>query len=283
MTSTPNHNYVVYIDEAGDPGVRYKETDQPDAQDWFVVSAVVLNRERDKEAVNWVRDMKDAVRGQIDAPLHYRNLSDSNRERVCRMLGRKHARLFVVASHKQSMRDHRNLRLGRATDQHFYNFCLRLLLERVTEWALNRCRLDGLEPRPLKVVFAERGGHNYRELRAYLAKLEAQTLTGNLVLKRRGITPGTIRADQCHVRRAADVAGLQLADIVASAFYQAACTALPRHTTKPAELLADRMAKAKGSRVAADCGVLRLPFPSQGEIPATDRAIFERYGYRFED
>ncbi|MDT7529474.1 hypothetical protein OVY29_12440 [Sphingopyxis sp. SE2] len=126
--------FQVFIDEAGDPGVKPKVIDGPHLTDWFVVSAVVVSYQKRLDVVDWVRDMNEAVRNLNSDALHYRNLSEPNRARVCRMLGRKPCRIFAVASHKDSMRRHYNPNLGRANDKIFYNWCLRLLLERVTEW-----------------------------------------------------------------------------------------------------------------------------------------------------
>lgn len=276
--------FRVYMDEAGDPGVREKLNDEPDWTDWFVISAIVVSEERDKnlEVVDWVRDMAEAVRSQGSSPLHYRNLSETNKERVCRMLARKPVRIFTVASHKNSMRSHKNRKLGRANSRDFYNWCLRLLLERVTEWCFRRCQNDGLEePNPARLIFSERGGHNYQDLKDYIRKLQAQTLTGKLVLNRRGLAPGIIREDLFDVIRHDSNAGLQLADIAASAFLQASCSVGKKHTLEPAKILKPRVAIRDGEKSSKEFGLLRLPFSHQGSIPKQDEAIFKFYGYSF--
>lgn len=273
--------FHVYVDEAGDPGVKPKTAEVPHWSDWFVIGAAVVSDAKNRDVVDWIYDMQEAVRHRGEAGLHYRNLSDPNRERVCRMLARKHVRLFVVASHKDSMRRHYNPRLGRANDREFYNWCLRLLLERVTEWCYRRCLAEQVEIGPARIVFSERGGHNYKGLRDYLKRLEAQTLTGKLVLKARGIAPGIISNELCEVRPHAAVAGLQLADIVASAFFQAANSMSPRHSLEPAKILKPRLARAGNSREPNDFGLLRLPFSHQGAIPEADRPIFSHCGYVF--
>lgn len=273
--------FHVYIDEAGDPGVKPKDTDEPHWTDWFTISAVVVSVSRENEVVDWVYDMAEAVRKRDLTGLHYRNLSDPNRERVCRMLARKPVRLFAVASHKDSMRKHRSRKLGKATDKQFYNWCLRLLLERVTEWCYRRCAQEKVDVGPARIVFSERGGHDYHEMRAYFKKLEAQTLTGNLVLNARGLAPGIIKDSLCEVLPHANIAGLQLADIAASAFYQAACSVSPRHNLAPAKSLKPRMATSRPKSEPANFGLLMLPFPHQGTIPEADQEIFRHHGYVF--
>lgn len=273
--------FHVYIDEAGDPGVKPKLTVDPSPTDWFVISAVVVSDEREPDIVGWVQDMGEAVRTLPANPLHYRNLSLTNRERVARMLGRKPVRLFSVASHKETMRQHVNRKLGRASDKEFYNWCLRLLLERVTSFCYRRSTRDGGEVQPARIVFSERGGHNYSELRDYLKKLEAQTLTKKLVLERRGLSPGIIANSLMEVRPHASVAGLQLADIVASSVFQGACSCLSKHSLQPALSLKPRFDVAGKKKLQANVGMMLLPFAHQGEIPPSDWPLFESFGYSF--
>lgn len=245
-----------------------------------MLSAIVVSAARDGEVVDWVADMGEAVRNRHSRVIHYRNLSDPNREAVSRMLARKPVRIFIVASHKDTMRNHQNQKLGRANDKTFYNWCLRILLERVTEWCYRKCIADGIEVSPARFVFSERGGHNYKELRAYLAKLEAQTLTRTLKLDAKGLAPGIIVNSLCDVRPHADIAGLQLADVAASAFFQAACSTSKRHTLIPAMNLRPRVAR-QNSKPFAGFGLMLLPFRHQGTIPESDQPIFRHYGYDF--
>lgn len=272
--------YSVYIDEAGDPGVKAKAP--AGASEWFVVSAAVVSEQRDGDVVDWLRDMREAVRMQQRQTLHYRNLSQSNRHRVCRMLSTKHVRLFIVASHKTNMRGRRNPRIGKALGRdEFYNWCLRLLLERVTSWCSHRAKLDGLSSHGARIVFSERGGHDYHHLKAYLELLEAQAATGHGVRLAREIVPGIIDPELIEVRKHDDLAGLQLADIAASAFFQAV-NVRTEEDLEPALALQPRVARGVRARVAAEFGLLRLPFEQHGQIPTECRPVFEKYGYRWK-
>ncbi|MEG8015890.1 DUF3800 domain-containing protein [Sphingomonas sp. 22R3R2A-7] len=274
------HSFTAYIDEAGDPGIKAKTP--VGASEWFVVSAAVVSTERDHDVVDWLRDMREAVRMQQRQTLHYRNLSQSNRHRVCRMLSTKHVRLFTVASHKTNMRGRRNHRIGKPLGKdEFYNWCLRLLLERVTSWCSRRAVLEGLENRSARIVFSERGGHDYHHLKAYLDLLEAQAVSGHGVKLAREIVPGVITPDLVEVQRHDTLAGLQLADIAASAFFQAA-NIRTAEDLEPAFALQPRVARDLRARSAADFGLLRLPFKQHGEIPEVSRPLFEKFGYSWE-
>lgn len=274
------HQFSVYIDEAGDPGVKAKVPQG--ASEWFVVSAAVVSAARDLDIVDWVRDMREAVRMQQRQALHYRNLSPSNRERVCRMLSTKHVRLFTIASHKTNMRGRRNPRIGKAMGKdEFYNWCLRLLLERVTAWCHRRAQREQLPNSAARIVFSERGGHDYPHLKAYFDLLEAQAVTKHGVKLAREIIPGVIQPELVEVRRHSDLAGLQLADIAASAFYQGV-NMRSDDDLKPALALRDRVARDVRARSAAEFGLLRLPFAQHGQIPVASRPLFERFGYSWK-
>lgn len=275
-----NPRFHIYIDESGDPGVKPKTVDEPLWSDWFVLSAVVVAAEREPETVAWVHEMREAIGRKSRQPLHYRKLSDESRSRVCEVLGSKAVRLFVVASHKDTMRRHDSKRLGRSSSQEFYNWCLRLLLERVTQWCAAKCKKEGLTTQPARIVFSRRGGHNYEHLKGYLRKLEAQTLTGNLTLDANSIAPGVIVEGLCEVVPHANLAGLQLADITASAFWQAANSASPSHDLEPASMLIRRLARKGDQRRPNRFGMLLLPFAHQGDIPPADQTIFRQCGYR---
>jgi hypothetical protein len=77
-------------------------------------------------------------------------------------------------------------------------------------------------------------------------------------------------------------AGLQLADIVASAFYQAVdCLGPGNWNVDAAQALSPIMAKEKGNVI--DFGVALFPTPAwKAELTDDQRHIFRHYGYAFE-
>lgn len=281
---TSDPQYVVYIDEAGDPGIKQKPTrDLSAASEWFVVSAVVVRSSRDRDTISWVSDMREAIRAQGRTPIHYRKLSTSNQSRVCRMLADKDVRIFVVASHKTNMRGHQNKKIGSSLGRgEFYNWCLRLLLERVTHWCANRSSIEGNRIYPARIVFSERGGHDYTHLRSYIENLRFQAVSGTTYLKAKEIVPEVLDPQYCDVRPHSALAGLQLADIAASAFFQGLDSKSPAYTLGPAIALKPRVARAPRQRTSAGFGLLKLPFQHQAEIPEEDRPLFEAFGYEWD-
>jgi len=163
----------------------------------------------------------------------------------------------------------------------FYNWCLRLLFERVTAWCDRRAAKDDLPSKTVKVVFSERGGHDYHHLRAYFDLLDQQSRSGFGYKLKRKIVADILDPNEIEVRRADDLAGLQLADISASAFFQAVNTK-DDDDLKPASALKGRVARDASAREAAEFGLLRLPFPHHGDIPEASRPVFSEHGYHFK-
>jgi hypothetical protein len=270
---------TVYIDEAGDPGVRDGLRYSAGRHEWLCLAAVAIRSTREDEVVGWVREMRRAAHSTQAGALHYHRITVSRRAAVCEVLATKPCRAFVLASHKSNMREYVNSRIGSMlTGGTFYNWCLRLLIERVTEW-VERWSLANDQPLvPIRIVFAQRG-HNYAHFFAYMDLLKMQKQEGTLFLKGPGLAPALLDRSQWLVEPAHAIAGLQLADTVGSAFYQAANSASPSWDTHPAETLKPIIAHKAGS--AHNHGVTVFPLPHQATLPELARPIFRKYGYEF--
>lgn len=271
--------YILFVDEAGDPGIKNVSTG--DARyDWFTLGAVVVRPDVEPSIVDWIREATAGMKGRQSPGLHYRNLTAGGKLAVCDCLGGKPMRAFALASHKTNMRRHLNPRLS--TDERssrFYNWCIRFLFERVTEWCERQSIEDFGEKRPIHVVFSQRGGHNYKKLYWYLfTKLRWQEEAGMLYLER-PVIRGMMDASRCEIVPHESRAGLQLADVVASSFYQAANSGITTHDPEPAKKLRRVIARPLAGRSKANFGLTLLPMPEQATIPEADRGIFRFYGY----
>ncbi len=138
------------------------------------------------------------------------------------MIAQLPLRGFAICSNKKNMRDYKNARASKIPSQQwFYNWCIRLLLERVTAFCAGRTMADHGKQLPVKIEFSERGGVRYSQTAAYQYYLKLQQEGNNIYLKKR--EPVTKMLDW-HLMEAhphAERAGLQLSDFVASSFYQA--------------------------------------------------------------
>jgi hypothetical protein len=273
---------VAYIDEAGDPGLKtVRPIDAVGGTEWLCLAAVVTSAKQSQNAVGWVRSIISEA--GVKAPdLHFRNLSDFRKRIVCSATAKLPLRAFLLASNKKNMRQYRNLRAERLKSQQwFYNFCLRMLLERVTQFCFEHARSENAPGRLLKIVYSERGGHSYGQTTAYQELLKSQSRAGTMVLTKRRIFWEVLDWRLAEAASHKSSAGAQLADVVASSFYQAMDTLPPtRWDNGYAKLLKPIMAKDEGGYMNYGVALQPTP-PSKARLTDQQKEIFEFYGYRF--
>lgn len=281
----PDYEFVAYIDESGDPGLkRVRPIDKVGSTEWMTLSAVLVRRRYDADVKSWVAEMLGAMGSANSQVIHFKDLTDAQKLAVCTDLSQRPVRLFVVASNKKNMRAYRNEKAEKAgSKQWFYNWLVRLLIERVTDYCFRYAVKNGLNRRHVKFVFSETGGHSYSQTAAYHELLKYQSRGGSMMLNKRvprwEVMSFKLVEHFPHWKRA----GLQLADVVASAFYHA----VDNLDTGPCEpkyaiALQDRLA-FDGSDNRRDYSVILQPTPAwQVDISQDQRQIFEYYGYSFE-
>jgi hypothetical protein len=285
----PDYGYVLFIDEAGDPGLeRVRPIDNSGGSEWLTIGAVLIRTQNEAEPPKWAGHILRDIGIRQRPDLHFRYLSPTRKKRVCDLMATLPAVCFAVSSNKKNMRQHRNAKAEkRGGQQWFYNWCARILIERVTHFAADDATRRNEKPSKVRMVFSERGGHRYSQTQAYHELLKQQSRAQTAVLSKR--TPRWDVMDYRLVSSAPhrEVAGLQLADAVASAFH----TAADNLDTGPcwcdaAMLLAPRMGYERdeqGFKVIKDFGLVLQPTPPwKGELTMDQRAIFEHYGYSFQ-
>jgi hypothetical protein len=279
----PPFDYIAYIDEAGDPGIDSVQPNDPNgATEWLAVGATLIRANYERDQVQWVQEIKKAVGiTNQGAVLHFRKLQDFRRVLACQHLAGMKLRAFAVLSNKINMEGHRNALAEAYPGPRgwFYNWCIRVILERITDCVERSAMRNGGEPRHVKLIFSERGGVKYRWLNAYIELLMQQAQDGTTVLPKREIRWQVVHPKLIEIARHSDSAGAQLADCVASAFYAAAHSRGPRWNTQPAELLKPCMA-TKG-KVYCDYGVTLQPWMWRDRRKLLDdqKKIFRFYGY----
>lgn len=276
-----SYEYVLYIDEAGDDGLKRVRPIDPDgASEWLCIGGVLIRQDNEDNVTEWVQGIRNRI-GQTQGPvLHYRNLSDTKRLRACELLVEQSVVCFVVCSNKKNMRGHKNDRAARrGGKQYFYNYCVRLLMERVTDLCLRDSMKRYGEARNLRVLFSQRGGHSYGQTKAYWEVLRLQDAARTTFLNKRLMRFEVLRYALVDYVPHTQNAGLQMADIVASAFYQACDTNHGLQYVEPATLLRPKMAREAG--VVADVGVVLQPAPWKAQLTYDQQQVFEFYGYTF--
>jgi len=277
--------YIAYIDEAGDSGLAkvYPNGGPKGSSEWLILGALVLRIEKEPELVPWVRGIREKIRAKQAPALHYRNLTPDRKAIVCNELASLPVRGFVLCSNKKNMQGHKNERVaaarGASTQEYFYNWCVRLLLERITDFIEANSLRDFGTTKHLKLVFSERGGMRYTQTVAYLDLLRQQARSKTTYLTTREIKwtiihPKLITSIPHHMS-----AGVQLADIIPSAFFEATnTTGKGSWDTRFAELLKPCMGTQKG--IFEDVSVSSQPRPYQkGNLNDQQKKIFRFYGF----
>jgi hypothetical protein len=123
--------------------------------------------------------------------------------------------------------------------------------------------------------------HSYAQTAAYQELLKMQAKGDALYLPKRRIMWEVLDWRLAEPVSHKSSAGAQLADVVASAFYQAADTLPPtKWSNEFAKMLEPIMAKENGS--CMDYGVALQPTPPwKAKLSDQQREIFEFYGYKF--
>ena len=279
----PEYGYIAYIDEAGDPGLaRVRPIDEGGASEWLILSAVVMRAKWEPDVVGWVDEIRNTIKVRQRRYLHYRDLSPSRKDAVAHAISELPLRGFAVCSNKKNMRGYENKRAAKIPSQQwFYNWCVRLLLERVTAFCDQRTMNDFGERKLIKLEFSRRGGLRYSQTRAYHSYLRFQQQGNKIYLQKREPVTDLLHTDLMEDHPHYTRAGLQLADSVASAFYQAVdCLGPGQWLVEPAKALAPIMAKENGRYV--DFGVALQPTPPfRANLTPDQQEIFRFYDYDF--
>jgi hypothetical protein len=277
-----DYEYVLFIDEAGDDGLgSVRPSDPNGSSEWLVISGFLIRRQDEGSLDTWMDAIRKDINSTQSPVMHFKKLSATKAKRACDLLSKLECRAFVVVSNKKNMKNHKNDRAAKAgSTQWFYNFCVRLLMERVTDYCFTNSNQKFGKTTNLKVIFSQRGGHSYGQTKAYWEKLKAQSIGNTTYLKKRQIRHQILRFDLVEYLPHYMNAGLQFADVVASAFYRAVDTSGPNYDVEPAKNLLSVIAKSEGK--IADYGVVLQPTPIEtARLSDEQKKIFQEYGYRF--
>jgi hypothetical protein len=278
--------FLAIIDEAGDTGLAkvYPTGGSKGSSEWLIIGALVVRLEREPELIPWVRDIREKIRSRQAPALHYRDLNPDRKTIVCHELAQLPVRCFVLCSNKKNMQGHKNDRVeaarGASTQEYFYNWCVRLLLERVTKFIEAISLREFGAPKHLQIIFSERGGLRYAQTIAYLDLLRQQARSHTTYLATREIKWPIIHPKLITSIPHQMSAGAQLADVIPSAFFEATnTTGKGSLDTSYAKLLKRRM--SEHNRVFENRGVSLQPWPyRKANLNERQKEIFRFYGFR---
>ncbi|MGD9811368.1 MAG: hypothetical protein AB7U35_08550 [Sphingobium sp.] len=283
----PEYSYVAYIDEAGDPGIN-KVTPRTagGSSEWIIVSAALIPAELEGQVEDWIADLTKAMNSHQMRDIHFQKLNATRKTLACTFLAERNVRLFAVVSNKQNMEGYQNPRAAQIpSDNWFYCWLTRILLERVTDYVYAASIKRYGESQYLKLEYSERGGLRYSQMHAYYEWLKMKSAAGKvaLFLPFGDFQYSVLHPDLMRVYNHTERAGLKMPDIVASAFFKA----VDIHQTREcdptfAKLLGPRIARAPDTGQIAGYGVKLMPnwrTLDRFAVPEEQRAILRHFGY----
>ncbi len=206
-------SFVAYIDEAGDEGFKFRTSlAKQSSSDWFVLAAFVTRKKTDTETVKMI----DRVRSEFGVPprkhVHWKKLKHPQKVRYAQLMAGLQARVISICVHKPTLLEPEKFQ----ERYRLYFYAVRHLLERVSWLARDRHEPekwggDGT----VDVVFSNRQGMSYDELRGYLRLLLTQQASGHDVRIDFALVP----PEAVRTLGPGRSMGLQLADAAAGAFF----------------------------------------------------------------
>lgn len=259
----PPIGYIAYIDEAGDDGLKkIRTTTNRGATEWMVMSAVVIKSAREPEALEWAKSIIRKLDQHQLTHIHFQKLDTPKKIIACNELASRPLRIFTLLSHKRNMEGYRNLHAEKAKVNRtawFYCWLSKLLLERVTAYCGWRSKHDYGEQRTIRFEFSDRGGVNIDDIRNYYHYIGNQSRLGLLFNDTFDLDWTVVDPLEMHSFPNKQRAGLQLADVAASAFFSGVEFS-DAGTTNPefAKLLLPRMCRDKRRKIYG-FGVKMMP------------------------
>ncbi len=208
-------SFRVYIDEAGDEGFKFRQNLAiQSSSDWFVLGAFITRKAADLETVKIINRVREEFEREPKKHIHWKDLKHPQKVRYCQIIAGQKARIILVCVHKPSLLEPETF--GERYRLYFYG--VRYLLERIS-WFVR----DHHNPQKhggdgtAEIVFSNRQGMSYSEMKDYLRRLDKQKESGvdvRVDLERLPLEKiTTLTPGRCM--------GLQLADAAAGAMFNA--------------------------------------------------------------
>lgn len=203
-----NPSFVAYVDESGDEGFKFDSG----SSNWFVLAAIVVRKPDDLNTVKLVDKVRVRLERQPRSPLHFRDLKHEQRLVYNDEIARASLCAIALLVHKPSLREQKVFRQG----FRLYFYGVRFLLERISWYCRDNHSIQDAGDGSVEIVFSNRSGMRYDELREYLDYLRRK----NIELDVR-IDWNVVRPEQVRSVSPMKVMGVLIADAVASSFYYA--------------------------------------------------------------
>lgn len=204
-------SFVVYIDESGDEGFVFNGNGSGSSR-WFVLSAVVIRKNKDLQMVECLQETRRVLCKPPNMPLHFVDLKHEQRVPYIRRVGELPILTVSILIYKPLITEPEKFQ---NTKYLLYRYATRMLLERVS-WLCRDRRQESEGDGFAEIIFSNRSNMSYSDIRNYLRLLIHQYREDpqKVQIDPSVIDPGRIRSVE-HSK----LAGLQVADAVASSFH----------------------------------------------------------------
>ncbi len=204
-------SFIAYVDESGDEGFVF-HPDGSGSSRWFVLSAAVIRKTNDLQMVSCLKEVREVLHKVPKTPLHFVDLKHEQRVPFARRVGALPIRTVSVLVHKPSIKEPEKFQNEK---YRLYRYATRLLLERVS-WLCRDQRREDEGDGFAEIIFSNRSNMSYEEIREYLRLLLSQSETYPQKVQ---IDPTVIDPNRIRAVEHSKLAGLQVADAVASGFH----------------------------------------------------------------
>lgn len=205
-------SFRVYIDESGDEGFTFLP-DGKGSSRWLVLSAVIYRAEKDLASVAALNEARKVLGWDAKKTFHFTEMKHDQRMVLLQKICTTPFRKVSVLSYKPHIPDPETYQ---ANKNLLYRYLTRLLLERIS-WLCRDTTIAGQGDGTADIVFSDRASMSYKLLRGYVDLLREQAATGGTVR----IHWPVVRTEQIRAVAHAQLAGLQVADAIASSTYAA--------------------------------------------------------------
>ena len=204
-------SFIAYVDESGDEGFIFN-ADGSGSSRWLVLSAVLVRQSNDLQLVHCLKEVRAILNKAPKAPLHFVDLKHEQRVPYIRRVGELPIRTVTVLVYKPLIAEPEKFQ---NTKYLLYRYTTRLLLERVS-WLGRDHRRTGEGDGIVEVIFSNRSNMSYEDIRVYLRLLRKQAEANPQQVQ---LDPTVIDPERIRAVEHSKLAGLQVADAVASGFH----------------------------------------------------------------
>jgi hypothetical protein len=208
-------SFCAYIDESGDEGFKFRTApDEEASSDWFVLSAFITRKKTDIQTVRIIDKVRSELNYHPRKHIHWKKLKHPQKVRYAQHIASTQTRTIAVCVHKPSLMEPEKF----SERYRLYFYAVRYLMERIS-WLVR----DKHNPEKwggdgtAESLFSNRQGMSYEEMRDYLRLLKKQQQSGQDIR----IDFEKIPIDNLRTQTPGKSMGLQLADAVAGAFFNA--------------------------------------------------------------